>query len=174
MNRFKIFKVFCFILSVAAAVYYPVKKIIQYEFTPAETFEFKVTAYDPYDPARGHFLALRVYPEKIQVHSEKSRYAVLQVGKDGFAEVKECIASPDGRPCVKLTKYIRRFPFNRFYINEKLAHEADVIFRSTEKDGKRCALKVNVFKDGAYTVEDLLVDGVSIRKLAADNCSAKK
>ena len=171
MNRFKFCKIFCLILSVAAAAYYPVKKIIQYEFQPSELFEFKVTGYDPYDPARGHFLALTVQPEN---HPErlknKCRYAVLQRDKGGFADIKECIAKPDGRTCVKLTEYTRQFPFNRFYINEELAPAADRIFFKAVNEKKTCILLVNVFEDGASSVRDLLIDGVSIRKLAADSC----
>ena len=173
MNRFKIFKVFCFVLSVAAALYYPVKKIMQYEFSPAQVFEFKVTAYDPYDPARGHFLALTVHPTNFKRGNSDCRYAVLQVDQDGFAKVQEVIGKPDGRACVKLTKYSKRFPFNRFYINEELAQAADKIFQEAA-NSKRCALRVNVYSDGASAVEDLLINGVSIRKLAAEKCNAQK
>ena len=177
MNRFKFFKIFCFILSVAAALYYPVQKIIRYEYRPARTFEFKVTGYDPYDPARGHYLALTVHPQKSNVKKD-GLYAVIGTDKDGYADVIDLIDKPDGRPCVKL-KYSsgnRRihYKFNRFYINEKLARRADSIFRMAVEAKKRCVLAVRVYDDGACAVSDLLIDGKSIRILAAECGVAKK
>lgn len=177
MNRFKFFKIFCFILSVAAALYYPVQKIIRYEYRPAQTFEFKVTGYDPYDPARGHFLALTVHPHKVNIRKSGS-YAVVSTDKDGYAEVIDIIAKPDGRPCVKLKYFngygVLRYKFDRFYINEKLARRAESVFRMAVNAKKRCVLVVRAYEDGASAVSDLLIDGKSIRILAAESGAKKK
>ena len=179
MNRFKFFKIFCFLLSIAAVLYFPIKKIIKYEFSPAEVYDFKVTGADPYDPARGHYLALRVYPEKAakKVRYLTEKYAVITAGEDGFAAVSDIIDKPDGRPCVKLNKTYGaniRYPFNRFYINEDLAAEAEQILRDAERTKKMCLLRVRVYDDGASSVDDLQIDGKSIRKLAAESLKKKK
>ena len=176
MNRFKFFKIFCFVLSIAAVLYYPVQKIIRYEYRPSRVFEFKITGYDPYDPARGHFLALTVHPTQANVKKD-GNYAVLGPGKDGYAEVVDIIGKPDGRPCVKLKfksyNGTLRYNFDRFYINEKLARKADSIFRMAVNAKKRCVLVVRAYEDGASAVTDLLVGGKSIRTLAAE-CGVKK
>ena len=176
MNRFKFFKVFCFVLSIAAALYYPVKKIIAYEYSPSQKFEFKVSGFDPYDPARGHYLALTVHPQYSELR-KVGQYAVLGTDKDGFATVVDVVDSPDDRPCVKL-KYKPLtslfYPFDRFYINEKLALVAEALFMQAVNNKQRCVLVVNVYKDGATSVSDLLIDGKSIKTLAAERCAKKK
>lgn len=178
MNRFKVFKIFCFILSVAAAVYYPVKKVIQYECHKSEVFEFKVTGRDPYDPARGRFLALAVHPVKLddKLRYKAGYFAVLGKDKDNYASIVDIVSAPDGRSCVKLVKaysYIR-YPFERFYINEELAPAAEKVFNDAVAAKKRCVLSVRVYPDGASAVNDLLIDNVSIKKLAMQAVQDKK
>ena len=177
MNRFKFFKIFCFILSIAAALYYPVQKIIHYEYSPCQQFEFKVTGRDPYDPARGHYLALQVHPQKHQLN-KSGKYAVIEKDKDGYADVVDMIEKPDGRACIKMKhkaygRYLA-YPFDRFYINEKLAKHADALFRQAEMTKQKCVLVVRVYSDGASSVADLLIDGKSIRTLAAQYAAKKK
>ena len=176
MNRFKIFKIFCFVLSVAAALYYPVKKVIQYEFTPCENHVFEVHGYDPYDYARGRYLALgfQELPKELKskLSHNKKNYAVVKEGKDGFSVVSEVIHNLDGRACTRLSKRAAYsnviYPFSRFYINEELAPAAESVFKQALKSRKRCALVVSLYPDGASAVRDLLVDGVSIRVLAQE------
>ena len=188
MNRFKLFKIFCLILSVAAACYYPAKKVIQYEFSPATEFDFKVEGYDPYDPGRGHYLRLTIHPAKPSIDEKllpnnfdnKPRYATVAKDKDGFATVTGFVDAPGETPCFKsATDYITRFsfrgiyPFTRFYINEKIAHDAEVLLQDAVKNGQRCVLRVKLFADGATAVTGLLIDGKDIRELVRGNKAAK-
>lgn len=182
MNRFKFFKIFCFVLSIAAALYYPVQKIIGYEFKTSHVFDFKVTGYDPYDPARGRFIALTVHPRKTEKGNDiGGQYAELAVGKDGLAVVTSIVDKPGKEPCVRLKRrYYGNilYNFDRYYINADLAPEADKIFKDAVAKNKLCALRVKVYPDGASAVSELLIDGVDIRELAKEslkkNCTTQK
>ena len=179
MNRFKLFKIFCLILSIGAACYYPVKKVMMYEFSPAQEFDFKAEGYDPYDPGRGHFLALKVYPDKID-NAIAEKYApgktpYVLVGKDqnGLATITGFAAAPGNTPCFKANQALvfggrieRLYPFNRFYINEELAQDAERILEDAVNSKKTCVLRVKLYPDGASAVSSLLIDGRDIRELA--------
>lgn len=184
MNRFKFFKIFCFVLSIAAALYYPVQKIIGYEFKTSHVFDFKVTG-DPARgryPARGRFISLTVHPRKTEKGNDfGGQYAELAVGKDGLAVVTSIVDKPGKEPCVRLKRRYYgdiHYHFDRYYINADLAPEADKIFKDAVAKNKLCALRVKVYPDGASAVSELLIDGVDIRELAKEslkkNCTTKK
>ena len=87
--------------------------------------------------------------------SRQLRYAVLKRGKNGFAEVDRLTEDPpSGEPYVRVHNVYRRyelygnrrtdtaqyhfsFPFQRFYLNENLAPEAELLARGyhSEKSG---------------------------------------
>lgn len=186
MNRFKLFKIFCLVLSIGAACYYPVKKVMQYEFAPAQEFDFKVEGYDPYDPGRGHFLALQVFPKHIdkavaeKYNYRKTPYAVVGKDQNGIATVIDFVAAPGEAPCFKANetfvyggKVESIYPFTRFYINEKLATDAERIFEEAVNANKLCVLRVKLYSDGASAVSALLIDGKDIRTLAREKQAEK-
>ena len=58
--------------------------------------KFRVRLYDPYDPMRGRYVRLQAFPDRVETSDKTSRlpwgskekvFAVLQRGKDGFAQV---------------------------------------------------------------------------------------
>ena len=66
--------------------------------------------------------------------------------------------------------YTLRLPFGRYYLNEKLAPKAEEVIRAvlqSSREGEAggvVALKVRILETGDYVVEDLLIDGVPLRK----------
>ena len=177
MNRFKLFKIICLVISIAAACYYPVKKVMQYEFAPAVEFDFKVEGFDPYDPGRGHFLALTVHPVKIdkavaeKYNYAEAPYAVVGKDKNGLATIIDFTAAPTV-PCFKAKETFvfgerinSIYPFDRFYINEEIASDAERMLEYAANDKKTCVLRVKLFPDGASAVTGLFIDGKEIREL---------
>ena len=186
MNRFKLFKIFCLVISVAAACYYPVKKVMQYEFAPGVEFDFKVEGFDPYDPGRGHFLQLKVYPVKADnkittQYSSQNCYATVAKDKDGLATITGFVAVPGDVPCFKAERprYFFNgdipdiYPFRRFYINEEIASDAERMLGDAAGKKQKCVLRVKLFPDGASAVTGLFIDGKDIRELARAQKSEK-
>ena len=55
-------------------------------------------------------------------------------------------------------------PFDRYYINEKLAKPAEKLLREVTSAKKPAVLVVAVYADGNYAVRDLLIDGKPLRE----------
>ncbi len=183
MNRIKTIRIVCFCLCIAAALYFPLRKVIQYEMETPVYFDFKVTGYDPYDPARGRYIALTVHPETVK-HPLSDRYgtmyAVLGRDEKGLAKIIDLQEEAKTQPCLKVELRPQYksdcrvvYPFRRFYINEDLAPAADRIFNEALQQNKLCTLHVQVYSDGSSAVEDLLVEGVSLRHLASEDPASK-
>jgi hypothetical protein len=149
-NFVKYLRFALYILTIGIMWYIPVKKIIAIEApgTPPLTVDFKIEGYDPYDPGRGHYLALQIVPIKLKEEKFKNLYTqryyiVLKQGKDGFAEIAELRNTPPEKgkylECLvdslydhKLKKNhyeVSNFPWKRFYINEELARPAEQILQ---------------------------------------------
>lgn len=184
-NILKYLRFAFYIVTIGVMWYIPARKIIAIEApnTPPLTVDFKIQGYDPYDPGRGHYLAIRFVPIKLKEENLKNLYRqqyyiLLKQGKDGFAEVA---GVQKNRPqkgyyfrCLINSKYdiiqkknvleVRKFPWKRFYINEDLAKAAEEILQ--KQNGKNCRLRVKLYEHGGSAVEDLLVNGKSIRELA--------
>ena len=59
-------------------------------------------------------------------------------------------------------------------LHQTVAQVAEALFMQAVNNKQRCVLVVNVYKDGATSVSDLLIDGKSIKTLAAERCAKKK
>ncbi|MBR2426244.1 MAG: GDYXXLXY domain-containing protein [Lentisphaeria bacterium] len=182
-----------YILTIGIMWYIPVKKIIAIEVPGVQplTVDFNIQGYDPYDPGRGHYLALQIEPLKLKEENLDNRYSqqyyiLLKRGKNGLAEVagvqkkrpekgyyiQGVISS--GYDIKKEKNYleVRKFPWKRFYINEDLAKAAEEILQ--KQNGKNCRLRVKLYEHGGSAVEDLLVNGKSIRELAKESLKGKR
>ena len=183
-----------FLAAFAGALYYPVREVLAFERPkmPPKELRFQVKFQDPYDPMRGHYLQMNLrndipMPKKELKELEQSFRkrdrdwaAVLETKPNGFAEavaVHPLRDVPKDKPFVKVdTVWFKTgnkncrctvtMPFDRFYINEKLAEDAEKLLRKVSDDKDRSAvLVVNVYADGRWAVKDLLVDGQPILKL---------
>lgn len=194
-----------YLLALAAALFYPVSKIISMEYpkTPPETYLFRTVVYDPYDPMRGRYVRLNLNTMQIRIPREYSItkprnpcYAVLEKNADGIAVITDLVADlksvPKGKHAVKAkylyyakdwdqkTKRLKKngrhsiqLPFDRFYMNEKLAPEAERIVRENLPVENSVLLKVRIYTDGSFAVEDLLVKGKGIREMIREQGTAK-
>ena len=183
-------RLFAYIVFFAAALYFPVRTVLNFE-RPAEPpveMRFRIRAYDPYDPMRGHYLQLNVdCPAEIKMSEEEYlerhflKYAaVLKPGPDGFAVATGLFPvgkTPEGALFVKGVKFsgtnakdtsdrivrLVGMPFDRFYLNEPLAKPAEKLLREVTRDPKRSAvLVVDIHRDGSWAVKELLIDGKPI------------
>jgi len=138
----------------------------------------KCTAPDPYDPLRGRFLAVRPEQTRFKLPSETditrgtSIYCTLTPGADGLHTISDVNASPP-----KTGTYLKatagwiyekemsiEWPFDRYYLNEKLAPEADKWFAENIRTAKGIVAEARVL-GGRAVLTDLTLDGRSFREL---------
>lgn len=158
----------------------PLSQIWAYESTLSQgtLIKLKCAAPDPFDPLRGRFLAVSPtqrevpVPEDLELESDTSAYAAITTGPDGLATLTSLSLTPPVSGDyirVKVTsKYggiaVIAWPFERFYINEKLAPEADVWFAENIRSDKDIIAEVRVLK-GRAVLADLTLEGKSFREI---------
>lgn len=166
----------------------PLMQIITYEqvLTGGELHRFKCAAPDPYDMFRGRYLAVRAQPDTVTVpkgetlaHGEPA-YALLETGGDGFAAVKALARQrpADGAFVTVMVDYVHdgtariRWPFDRFYLNERIAPKADEWFRANLRGTDPVIAEVRVL-DGRAVLADLQHRGKSFREVLKGMDEAK-
>ena len=190
LTKPNILRLIFFVLAFAAALYYPVRQVLSYErpAVPPTELRFRVKGYDPYDPARGHYLRLNTYVEIKLTDAEWERqkniltgcdkaFAVLDTGKDGLTAATALVpVAPEGKPFVTIRKFwfgegekekdlSFDLPFDRYYLNEKLAKPAEALLTKATSEKKPAVLVVDIYADGNWAVKDFLIDGKPIREL---------
>jgi hypothetical protein len=164
-----------------------------------------VTAPDPYDPLRGRYLRLRpveaevaLDPSLASLKSGHKVWAQLEKGADGLhhpGKITEqkpdhgdyvplttrgaphARIAPGGvvQPAADASKVRVEWPFDRFFVNEKIAPEADVWLRESSRGKKSVVAELRVL-NGESVLTNLEVDGSSFREVLKKNAqkSAEK
>ena len=174
-----------FVVFAAAAVaqwFLPLAGVWQHERVLAHGVPLRIrcSAPDPYDPLRGRFLTVRPEQDRAAAPAGMSGtgpiWATLEAGADGLARIAslsiEPISGPnvirlvartsgmtDGTPSVSLT-----WPFDRFYLNERLAPGADALVAERVRDGQKPVAEIRLL-DGRAVLTDVFIDGVPIREV---------
>lgn len=167
----------------------PLSQIFKFERTLSNgtLVRLKCTAPDPYDPLRGRYLAVRLdqdnapFAKDSKLFEGQHAYAVLQTGADGQTTIQELRAEPPAAgDYVRVTfnyesedKGFFTWPFDRFYLNEELAPEADKWFAETIRDAKGILAEVRVHQ-GTAVLENLSFDGKSIRDILKNRIQSAK
>jgi len=158
----------------------PLTGIMQHEQTldKGTLFKLKCSAPDPYDPLRGRFLAVRpeqrevTVPAGLKLQKGMQVYATLTTATDGLASITSLsLTPPTSGAFIRLKSgYVNsektqiQWPFDRFYINEKLAPEADKWFTENIRNAKGIIAEVRVLK-GRAVLADLSFDGRPFREI---------
>ncbi|HSW14470.1 MAG TPA: GDYXXLXY domain-containing protein [Solimonas sp.] len=145
-------------------------------------YRFRTAPVDPVDPFRGRYVALDFVaaqlpaPKGRDYVSGQRLYAAISVDGDGYARLLLPEANPpaqgdwlpvtvqwrdaDGRLRLKL-------PFDRYYLDEQLAPEAERVYREGnrrgEPDARPAWASVRV-RRGYAVLEELYIDGVPVRE----------
>ncbi len=152
-------------------------------------YRFRTAPVDPIDPFRGRYVALDFDAARIAVAPDavyaegQSVYAPIAVGDDGFARLlppqPELPSSGDVLKVRVLWHHASELgvalPFDRYYLDEALAPEAERIYRERNRradpeagepdDPRRPAyVMVRVRRDYAV-LEQLVIDGRPVREL---------
>ncbi len=136
-------------------------------------FKFKCSAPDPYDLLRGRYLAVRPVESSAMPPAGapmgQNAFVELTVGSDGFAKPGNLSITPPTSGDYLDVKIRYAFgdhatiewPFDRFYLNEKLAPQADQWFAEHIRSDKGIVAEVRVF-NGRGVLTDLTYDNKSV------------
>ena len=179
-NRKFIFIAFIVVAIIQFAV--PAKMIWDKEniLKSGKEFKFKTAPVDPTDPFRGKYIALN-YKENtyfsdtpstwkegdniyVTLKTNAEEFAVIErVSKDKPADdsdfVKATVQSISGLQSNKMTI---AYPFNRFYMEESKAYEAEQVYRKSQSTRETSTYALVYIKNGHAVLKDVVIDGVSI------------
>ena len=158
----------------------PATGIWQHEQTLAKGKLYKIncTAPDPYDPLRGRYLAVRPaqsqvnVPPEMQLSGGMTVYGRMTVGDDGLATIKsvEFVPPEDGESIELRVRYVNggqanvEWPFDRLYLNQRVAPEADKWFAENVRTSEGVIAEVRV-RNGRAVLADLSLNGKPFREL---------
>ncbi|MES2596950.1 MAG: GDYXXLXY domain-containing protein [Verrucomicrobiota bacterium] len=161
----------------------PLSQIWTYEgvLTKGTLIRVKCAAPDPYDPLRGRYLAVRPeqtnvpLPEGMEAPDEQMGYVSITTGADGLATLSSLsFTKPTSGDYLYVrvhSSYDRQasidWPFERYYLNEELAPEADEWFAENIRNTKGIIAEVRVL-NGRAVLADLTLDGKPFREILQD------
>lgn len=175
-----------FILVALVQLYVPTKMILdsQNVLKNGVAYKFKAAPVDPNDPFRGKFITLRYKEESFTVSDENQWerkepiYVVLEENDTGFVQIKNIVKSKPKNTSefVKATiQYASRdqsnkvqiaYPFDRFYMEESKAPEAERVYNKAARDvNKHTTYAIVYVKDGNAVLDDVMIDAISIKEI---------
>ena len=181
------------VFAVAALMQWavPLAGIWQHERVIARGVAVKLlcAAPDPYDPLRGRYLAVRPAQDRVPAPPGMPEgqavpvWARLVAAADGLARIESLSLEPVAGPMV--IRLVARldpgadearvsldWPFDRLYLNERLAPDADALVAERLRDGTHPDAEIRLL-DGRAVLTDVLVDGVSIRDVVRGRAAAR-
>jgi len=141
-------------------------------------YKFKTAPVDPHDPFRGRYVALNFDERTGQLadgHIEQGKkiYVKVYEGDDGFAKLgRVSVAHPEEGDYIKVrAQYAAtgpadisvELPFNRYYMNEKKAPEAERAYFANSRGTNRNTFAIVKVLDGMAVTEGLYIDGIHVR-----------
>ena len=183
-----------FILVALVQLYVPAKMIWDKE-NVIETgieYKFKAAPIDPSDPFRGKYITLN-YDENTAIVSDgqdwvlgESIYVSLTTDNLGFAKIKSVSKTKptDNESFIKAkvrfssgnssNKLTIDYPFDRYYMEESKAYDAELIYRQSQQDTNQVTYALVSIKNGDAVLKDVLIDGTSIREIVKENQQENK
>jgi uncharacterized membrane-anchored protein len=183
-----------FVLVALVQLYVPAKMIWDREdvLRTGTEYKFRTAPIDPTDPFRGKYITLSYDENSIEISdaenwvSGESIYVALGTDKEGFARIESVSrARPtDGADFIEAQVWYvsesdpRRlmidYPFDRYYMEESKAQEAEDTHRRAQRDTTRITYALVSVKNGDAVVKDVLIDGISISEIVKANREGAK
>jgi uncharacterized membrane-anchored protein len=166
----------------AAQWIFPLKMIYDSENVIAngKAYKFRTQPIDPSDPLRGAYITLNYEIQSFKTLEEDwvygdDVYVSLTEDSLGFARVsaisKNKPANTTNFVVAKTRSYYKgllnfQLPFNRFYMNEKKAYDAELAYLKVNRDSLPNNSYALVFvKEGKAVLADVLINGTSVAEL---------
>lgn len=160
----------------------PLKMIYDSEMTERHgvEYKFKTSPIDPTDPFRGKYIILDFEDEAVTTQDttwQRNEKVYASLGKDslGFAKITNVSREkPDSSTDYITTKvgyYYGKdlhidLPFDRFYMEEGKAYDAEVAYREYNRDSVmfKPAYALVAVKDGNAVLKNVMIDDMPIRE----------
>lgn len=184
MNKKRILLIL-FACLVLVQLYVPASMIVKRELTLSEGVEYKFRAVpvDPGDPFRGRFVSINVENNKVPVsdnadyENNQTVYVQLEKDAEGFSKMISVSKEQPKNSAYFKTKVLYmdrvgggantvnvKIPFDRYYMEEKAAPEAEKAYREKVKDAEKDVYVTVRIKDGFAVLEKLYINGVTIEE----------
>ena len=129
------------------------------------------------------YITLRYEEDVIEIQNEKDWirgeiiYVFLTTDNEGFAKIKSVSKEnpTDNQDFLKtkvshvtgngFNKLTIDYPFDRYYMEESKAYDAELTYRKSQLDTSQIAYALVSIKDGEAVLKDVLINGVSIREI---------
>lgn len=180
-----------FILLAIAQIIVPAKMVFDSESTlsSGKEYRFRTAPVDPLDYFRGKYVSLSFREvtwetrDSVSMEYGDEVFVVLGTDGSGYAVIRDIVMEePEAVDYVRATivskdpafnyyKVTIEYPFNRFYMDEFKALDAELAYReaTTVSD----AYAVVRVKDGNAVIDDVILDGKTIKE-AAEEYGRKK
>lgn len=190
----KIILLIAFVLVALAQLTIPVKMILDKEevLENGTVYKFRTAPVDPNDPFRGKYIALTFRDNTVEITNGEewivgeTIYVVLTTGDDGFAKIDFVSKQmPEGHADVmkakvrsvlddNTRKLMIDYPFDRFYMEESKAMEAEITYRQLLTDTNKVTYALVNIKNGEAVLSDVLIDGTSILEMVNNKQKEKQ
>lgn len=174
-----------FVLVALIQLFVPANMIWSREKVLSEgtEYKFKTAPIDPNDPFRGKYISLNFEQNTVEVENaddwmmQQKVYAILTTDEEGYAKISSVKKErPEGEE-----KYVQakahfvsfngsnelsvEFPFDRFYMEESKAYDAELAYRESQIDSSQVTYALVSVKNGKAVLKDVMIDGVSIKEI---------
>ena len=174
-----------FVVLAGIQLYVPAEMIFENEdiLKTGKEFRFKTRPIDPYDPFRGKYISLDLEESQFIMDSTKewnnlrNVYVMLEEDSAGFAKIEDVseIQPPIGDflRAEVWNSYVNEkgriinvsMPFERYYMEESKAYEAELAYRESNIDSTSVTYAVVAIKNGKSVLKDVMIDGESIKEV---------
>lgn len=183
MKKMKKIHIFIlFIMIAVAQIFVPAQMIFNKEsiMNTGTAYKFKTQPVDPNDPYRGKYINLNfeqnsfVTTDSIWERKDKV-YVYLETDSLGYAKVKgvsktllnlekDFIVSEVGWYNKRDRELNFNLPFNRYYMEETKAYDAEIAVRNNQRDSIQNNTYALVYiKNGEAVLNDVIINEISIK-----------
>jgi uncharacterized membrane-anchored protein len=156
----------------------------EWVLTEGREFFFRSAPVDPNDPFRGKYIVLAYeansfpVPDATAWQQDQEVFVVLDTDTAGFARIAAVYpeapeATADYVSATvnyvdrdeKSSRLIIRYPFDRYYMEESKAGEAEQAYRESLRDTLLDTYAIVYVKDGEAVLSDVMIDDRPIREV---------
>lgn len=163
----------------------PAQMIFQQEdaLDSGTSYKFKTQPIDPSDPFRGKYIVLNYEMDSFETQEEGwneysgNIFVYLNTDTEGFATVKNVsktlLDSSDDYIIAESNynyngKINIDLPFNRFYMNENKAYDAEISVREAQIDTTKICYGLVFVKEGTAVLENVFIDDTPIQEFVEE------
>ena len=173
-----------FIMVVLIQLFIPSQMIFNQEIIlkKGKVYKFKTLPVDPSDPFKGKYINLNYEIDSYETNDslwqqDEDIYVYLTKDSLGFAKIdtisRALISNRNNNDYIKTkagwysnysNKLSIEFSFNRYYMEETKAYDAELAVRNRQRDSLPNNTYALVYvKDGEVVLDDVIIDNMSIK-----------